>query len=523
MTDTDLAFLHRPDARHLLEDLDEVLRVAPDDVALQFGPRTLTYAELDVAARHRAAELAREGVGPDSRVLLMLPNGFEFVWNLLALLRLGATVAPVEIRTAPETLALLAGLLKPGHMIALDGLQQRAEAAAGGAGRSCRLHWCPLDGPLPDGAGDPAPDGDPDRARVVYFRMDREDRWRGAWFRPSTLRRTTRAVRQLFSLHRGDAVLCHMPGAHFLSLTTTVLPALCSGARLVLLDRSWDDGVVLDAIEAWRPKLMVHYRKYYWYLLRAAQKRLAEGRPVGRVQHAVVNSDSPVLPFREEWEELFDGHLLPGFATTFAASFLSLDLPWLDRRPGMAGKALPGVELRILDESGHERPTGRWGEIVFRSPGMADGFVGDEEWNPERADGDWLRSQQMASFDTDGFVALADEVFDVIWVHGFKVSPLEIEEPLQKLPGLVDCAAVNAPRATHADRVQVFVVQELDEEGRPSWSVEGLLAECERLFPPYLRPALVQFVDEIPYDDEEFKLRKELKYRYQSADSWRTH
>lgn len=523
MTDADLAFLLRPESRHLLEDLAEVVRVAPDDVALQFGERTLTYAELDAAVRSRAVELAREGVGPESRVLLLLPNGPELVWNLLALLRLGATVAPVEIRCSLPTLAAMAGVLKPGHVIALEGLDERARTVAGAATRSCRLLTSPLDGPLPSAEADKGPVGDAARARVVYFRMDRDEHLRGAWFTPGTLRRTALAVRQLFSLQRGDAVLCHMPGAHFLSLSSMILPALCSGSRLILLDRSWSDDVVLDAIATWSPKLMVHYRRYYWFLLRSAQKRQAEGRPIGRLRHAVVNADSPVLPFREEWEELFDGHLLPGFATTFAASFLSLDLPWLDRRPNLAGKPLPGVELAIVDESGHERPFGRWGEIVFRSPGMADGFLDDDEWNPERAEDGRLRSQQMASLDTDGFLALADEVFDVIWVHGYKVSPLEVEEPLLQLPGVVDCAAVNAPRATHADRIQVFVVQELDAEGRPSWSVEGLLAECERLFPPYLRPALVQFVDEIPYDEEEFKLRKELKYRYQSADSWRTH
>jgi acyl-CoA synthetase (AMP-forming)/AMP-acid ligase II len=518
MSDADLAFLHQPDTRLLLDDLADAVRSAGEDAALHFGSRELSYSALEAAVSARCERLQGEGLSADSRVLLLLPNGFELVWNLLALLRLGATVAPIEIRTAPETVAELSAQLRPSHVIALDTVRERAEAAAAGAGRSVRLLEEHLDGPLPV-AGGPAPPVRGD-GRLVFFRRDRDDRWRGAWFDLPTLRRTVRTVRQLFSLHRGDAVLCHMPGAHYLSLTGMILPALCSGARLVLLDRSWDDEVVLDAIEAWRPKLMMHYRKYYWYLLRSAQRRVARGHSLGRILHAVVNADSPSLPFRDEWEELFDGHLLPGFATTFAAGFLSLDLPWLDRRPGLAGKPLPGVDLRILDESGAERPFGRWGEIVYRSPGMAGGFL-DEGPNPERCGEGWLRTQQMASLDTDGFVALADEVFDVIWVHGFKVSPLEVEEPLLALPGIIDCAAVNAPRGSHADRIQVFVVQELDEEGRPSWSVEGLLAECERLFPPYLRPALIQFVDEVPYDDEEFKLRKDLKHRYQSADSWR--
>lgn len=518
----DLQFLHQASTHSCLEDLRAVARDFPDQPALLHGAWSQSYAELDAAWEATRRWLIQQGVPASCRVLLLAPNQPETIWLQLALLANGAVTALVDVKTKHEALLRIAQEFRPSLILCSPELEERASELL--RELPPRTHTVTYGGLRQAVADFPAGEPEPlsQEGRVAYFRLDREDHWRGAVFALPQLGETCRQVRLLFSLHLGDAVLCQMPAAHYLSLSSMILPALCSGGKLLLLERSAGEEALLEAIAEHQPRLMINYRKTYWHLHRAALQRRELGLPLGSLQHAVVNADSPHLPFRASWEDLFQGHLLAGFATTFAGAFLSLNLPWLEDRQSFVGKSLPGVDLRILDETGSERPTGRWGEVLFRSPGMAREFLGDLRLNPEVGEDGWLRSQQMAMQDTDGFLTLADEVFDVIWVHGFKVSPLEIEEPIRELPGVRDAAALNAPRATHPDQIHLYVQVDPAVEGQPGWSESSLLARCGQLFPPYLRPTQVFLVDEIPHDDEEFKLRKELKYRTPTADLWRS-
>jgi acyl-coenzyme A synthetase/AMP-(fatty) acid ligase len=92
-----------------------------------------------------------------------------------------------------------------------------------------------------------------------------------------------------------------------------------------------------------------------------------------------------------------------------------------------------------------------------------------------------------------------------------------------ELPGIRDVAAVNAPRFRQPDRIQVFVQLETRDGQPPRWTAESLQEKLDGMFPPYLRPAMITFVDHIPYDDEERKLRKELKFKYRNTEPWRSN
>ncbi|MDP2361077.1 MAG: class I adenylate-forming enzyme family protein [bacterium] len=518
----DLSFLEYRPVASCLEEIRRVAHQFPDEPALITESLEQTHGALQASVEATRAWLAGQGLPPGCSVLVLVPNCPEMVWLQLALLGMGCRSALIDVKTKREALIQIGQELLPAVLICAAELIARGE--------ELRKHLPPRTVLLSTAdlraaalVAPPATWSDlSTEGRIAYFRMDREDRWRGAWFGLPQLGATAQQVRQLYSLHRGCAVLCQMPASHYLALSSMILPALCAAGHLVLLDRTCSVDLVLDMVARTEPRLMIHYRRNYWFLHRAAQQRHEAGQPLGRILHAVVNADSPQLPFRSSWEDLFQGHLLAGFATTWAGAFLALNLPWLEDREGFVGKALPGVDLRILDETGQERPSGRWGEVIFRSPGMAGELTADLRSSPEATEDGWLRSQQMAMMDTDGFLTLADEVFDVIWLHGFKVSPLEIEEPLCELPGVVDAAALGGARGSQPDQVLLFVQCETDESGHPCWTEEALREECVRLFPPYLRPSRIIFVDEIPYDDEEFKLRKDLRHRTETADPWRT-
>lgn len=538
--DIDLDFLEQTPGHNFFSDFLDLAAQHSGLPALSFGEQQQTYGELNRSVEHCAAVLAGLGIRSGSRVQLLVTNSLEMVWLQLALLRLGARFAPCEIRMAPQNLAEIASDFRPQFLFYHDSVAGKARtildalggspvavAVASGSPEAVAEEMAhPLLSTLLEQGRTAAlpPLPEPDLRVLVCYRPDREDHWRGAVFSLAALCESAGQIRTLFALHRGDSVMCQLSLAHFVSLSSILLPTLLSAGTLVLLDRSWDDPRVIQLMERHNPRLMLNTRKYFWFLARSLQEEAAAGRPFrGSVRHALMLMDGVQPRFRADWERLVRGHLLAGFAPQCAAGFLALDLPWLQRRDEAVGKLLPGVEVRIMDEAGHPRPLGKWGEVQVQSPRLASGFQGGDSANPEAAVDGWLPTRQMAMCDGDGFLHLADEVFDVIWVYGFKVSPVEVEEPMLELPGIRDVAAVNAPRFRQPDRIQVFVQQETRGGESPRWTAESLQAELERMFPPYLCPAMITFVDHIPYDDEERKLRKELKFKYRNTEPWRSN
>ena len=538
--DIDLDFLEHSPGQNFFSDF---LSIADSHAALDalvFGDQTQNYGQLLASVNRCAGVLSALGVRPGSRVLLLVTNGLEMIWLQLALLRLGARMAPCEIRMGAAQLVEIASDFRPQFLFYHDSVTSKARGmldALGGSpvaiavasgspeGSADDTGHANLQELLEQGAtADLPPLPEPENRVLVCYRPDREDHWRGAVFSLAALCESAGQIRTLFALHRGDSVMCQLSLAHFVSLTTTVLPTLLSAGILVLLDRSWDDTRVIQQIDRFSPRLVLNTRKYFWYLTRSLQDAADAGHPLkGSVKHALMLMDGVQPRFRSQWESLVRGHLLAGFAPQCAAGFLALDLPWLQRREEAVGKLLPGVDMRIIDEAGHARPLGKWGEVQVRSPRLAREFQCGDANNPEAPIDGWTPTRQMAMSDGDGFLHLADEVFDVIWVYGFKVSPVEVEEPMLELPGIRDVAAVNAPRFRQPDRIQVFVQLETRNGAAPLWTMESLQEKLDEMFPPYLRPAMITFVDHIPYDDEERKLRKELKFKYRNTEPWRSN
>jgi acyl-CoA synthetase (AMP-forming)/AMP-acid ligase II len=118
-----------------------------------------------------------------------------------------------------------------------------------------------------------------------------------------------------------------------------------------------------------------------------------------------------------------------------------------DRRHRTDGRALAGVELRLVDGDGAEVPAGRPGEILSRGPDLCLGYT-DPAQNAAAFDADgWYHSGDVGVLDRDGFLTITDRVKDIIIRGGENLSPAEIEEALQALPGVAEVAVVAAPDA----------------------------------------------------------------------------
>jgi acyl-CoA synthetase (AMP-forming)/AMP-acid ligase II len=132
----------------------------------------------------------------------------------------------------------------------------------------------------------------------------------------------------------------------------------------------------------------------------------------------------------------------------------------LDDKLGSAGKAIPGVTLLVCDADGRELPRGDVGEVVARGDNVMLGYMGDPEATARVLRPEGLRTGDMGSMDADGYLFLKGRESEMIKSGGHRISPLEIEEAIAKVPGVREVAVGGVPDEGLGEAIAAFVVPE---------------------------------------------------------------
>ena len=174
---------------------------------------------------------------------------------------------------------------------------------------------------------------------------------------------------------------------------------------------------------------------------------------------------------------------------------------------GNIGLPMPGTELTLLDDEGHEVPMGTPGEIAIRGPQVMAGYWQrpDETAKVMTADG-FFRTGDIGVVDERGYFRIVDRKKDMILVSGFNVYPNEVEDVITQMPGVLECAAVGVPDAKAGEAVKVVVVKK-----DPAITEADIRAYCEANLTGYKRPKIIEFRTDLPKTPVGKILRRELR------------
>jgi long-chain acyl-CoA synthetase len=185
------------------------------------------------------------------------------------------------------------------------------------------------------------------------------------------------------------------------------------------------------------------------------------------------------------------GNVFGQTETLGAYTTLTPDDHFAPERIGSVGRALPGVEVRVVDpDTGDDVPDGTIGELWVRSDqNVRDG---------------WLHTGDLARRDADGYIYPSGRLTDTINRGGEKFGPIEIESVLRRHPAVADVAAAGVPDAEMGERVGVAVV------ATGAITAEEVTAFCRQHLAVYKTPEHVVFVDDLPYSDTGKVVRRRL-------------
>lgn len=178
-----------------------------------------------------------------------------------------------------------------------------------------------------------------------------------------------------------------------------------------------------------------------------------------------------------------------------------------ERKHGSVGRALPFLQVRIVDEADQPVPADTVGELICRGPNVMQGYHGQPEATREALRGGWLHTGDMARMDPEGFLYIVDRKKDMIISGGENISPREVEEVLHTHPLIDDAAVVGVAEAVWGEAVRAFVVirdgTELTEA--------DVINHCKRHLAGYKKPKYVTFIDEIPKNPSGKILKTKLR------------
>jgi 4-hydroxybenzoate-CoA ligase len=211
----------------------------------------------------------------------------------------------------------------------------------------------------------------------------------------------------------------------------------------------------------------------------------------------------------KSWKERFSVDILDGVGSTELLHIFLSNRPE-DLRYGKSGKAVPGYELRLVDEAGAEVADGEVGELLVRGETAAEGYWNQLAKSRATFEGAWTRTGDKYIRDTQGYYEYCGRTDDMFKVSGIWVSPFEVESALISHPAVLEAAVVPAEDEEGLTKPKAFVI--LKEGASREGLFEALKDHVQGRIGTWKYPRWIEFVPELPKTAtgkiQRFKLRE---------------
>lgn len=485
--------------------------LVPGREALVEGEKRFTYAQLDARVTRLARVLRDQlGIARYDRAAVLALNCAEFVEIFYATARVGAILVPLNVRLAPPEIAFQ--LQDSGARVLFVGpeLAPLAERLPASLPLERRVAFGPeyeaLLAAAPDDPVEPheqAAFGDP---HAILYTSGTTGLPKGAVLTHASWFWNSINMGEPVGLSAFDTTVTVLPLFHSGGIGLYTVPTLHRGGRVVLL-RKFEPSELLRLMRAERPAIVFGVPAV-WLELIKDDSFTAATFPWVRF---LVSGGAPHPLALIERVQQRGFRFLQGYGLTETAPGGTL-IPPEDavRKAGTVGKAALHVELRIVDDEGHDTPADTIGEVLFRGPNLFAGY-----WNrPEETaaaftpDG-WFRTGDLARMDAEGFVTIVDRKKDLIITGGENVASAEVEDVLYAHPSIAEAAVVGIPDERWGEAVRAFVVV------KPGLTLaaEDVVEHCRGRLARYKVPKSVVFVDSLPRNAAGKVLKRELRLR----------
>ncbi|MGO3929966.1 AMP-binding protein [Rhodopseudomonas pseudopalustris] len=491
-----------------------------DKIAVIMGETRLTYGELDARANRIAHGLLAMGLGNGARIGGLARNSIDFLTLYFAAAKAGAIFCPSNPAIPDADLVHILGHAEVSAIFIDPDRHQQFTAVAsqvpsirkifsvGGNGQADSQ----LDSLAVIAEGQPAIDpetvtGDRDVAMIMYT-SGTTSAPKGAML--SHINVTTGAVHNAFAgeVDENTIATAILPLFHCGQLSISS-GTLMRGGTVVVFD-GFEPAALLDAIARERITWLFALPAMYRALLAHKDLDNTDVSSLAFCLYAMAPMDPSTL--REASRRLKARFALTSGQTeaypptvVFAPEFQ------LTKHGAFWGRAMPLVDLAIMDDDGRLVEDGSVGEIVYRGPMVMEGYLKDPEATARAFEGGWFHSGDLGRFDEDSLLLFVDRKKDIIKSGGENVSSVKVESCLLAHPAVRAAAIVGVPHSRWSEAVVAAVCLlpgSVEDEGQ-------LIAHCKQTLAPFEVPKKIVFYRELPQTAtgklQKYQIRGELE------------
>ncbi|MGW2095219.1 AMP-binding protein [Promicromonospora sukumoe] len=513
--------------------LAETARRFPDRTALYFMGQATTYGDLWDRTRAYAGALAARGIGPGSRVAMIVPNVPDFPRVYYAALALGAVVVPVHLLFRTDEIEfVLRDAAADVVVVAAPMLADAAPAAARAgvplvsvlvpsetAGRLAE-QGTPV-ARLEDEADAATPIArhtgvNPLAAATILYTSGTTGTPKGAvGSHLAMVEQVHCSLIDSFDLRPDDVVYGGLPFFHSFGQMAVLNMAFRRGASIVLLPR-FDPDEALELLVAHGATVFTAVPTNFAGMVEAARRTTA--RPP--LRFAVSGGAALPVALLEAFEEAYGAQVHEGYGLTETSPSCTFNVTSEPIRPGTVGRPMWGVDVAVAVAEVEDRvellavpgpgAVSDLGEIVVRGHNLMKGYLGRTDASAAAVVDGWFRTGDLGTVDADGIVTIVDRKKDMIIRNGYNVYPTEVEAVLARYPGVALAAVFGVPDAARGQEVHAAVV--------PSYGVEvdpdAVVAYMREHVAAYKYPRVVHVSADLPLGPSGKVLKRELTARH---------
>ncbi len=501
-----------------------------DRPAIIDGPTTLSFAELRGRVDEAARALIAGGIHKGDRVAIWAPNIWEWIVCALAIHTVGGVMVPVNTRykgieaayllekSGAKALFTVTGFLDVDYVALLRGTDAKLPDLA---------QIIVLRGDAPEGtlsypqflarasevsvtaAKERAATVDPDDVADVLFTSGTTGKPKGAMCTHAQNLRVFDQWSSIVGLGKGDRYLVVLPFFHSFGYKAGWFSALMRGAT-VFPEPVFDINVVLRRIQEDAITMLPGPPALYQSIL--LHPELAQF-DISSLRLAVTGAAAiPVELIQRMKDDLGFETVITAYGLTESCGVVTMCRLDDDAETiaTTSGRAIPEVEVRIIDSEGNPLPTDEPGEIVVRGYNVMKGYLDAEEETKKAIDADgWLHTGDIGTMDERGYIKITDRLKDMFIVGGFNAYPAEIENTLLQMPGVGEVAVIGVPDERLGEVGMAFVVpapgQSLTSDAVIAWSRDNMAN--------FKVPRRVEVLDTLPRNATGKVVKFELRER----------
>ncbi|MCU0857980.1 MAG: long-chain fatty acid--CoA ligase [Pontiellaceae bacterium] len=482
----------------------------------------LSYAGLDQLSDRIASGLLANGIKAGDHVGLYGLNSSTFIAIYIGIQKAGATVVPINLLLNPEEVAYILADAEVKALFYFDSFAPAVSAIRAGlphircfirtgqnqAGQTdlpeqTDLHFSELLNANPETLSSEI---DPEGVAVLLYTSGTTGHPKGAMLTHRNLVSDALLTTQVLKPQQiNERFLVVLPMFHAFAAMAGVIIPLLNGCSIIPVQK-FEPSLIADLIEKTGATIFLGVPGMYSLLLRLPERHTTQ---LKNLRFCISGGAALPIEVMHQFEKRFGVLIYEGDGPTECSPVTCVNPIDGLRKPQSVGPAIPGIEMKILDEHGKEKPHGEIGEICVRGPTVMKGYWKHPDETANSFFGEWFRTGDLGTEDDDHYFYIIDRIKDMVIVNGMNVYPRMIEEVLYRHKAVREAAVIGHPSPLHGEiPVACIALKETVQ-----CSENDIRAFCRQHLGRHEVPKKIIFLPELPKNAAGKIIKRELRKR----------